>query len=108
MSSSDSAFGDLLLEFGGARLQRIVGERFQLLFQRIDLGNPRLIAADPPLIGGSKQLAGNGADHTGSSSSRPGAYITPPRPDLLPALRNAALFGQIRRESRRPMANSQS
>src|SRR5262249_23303597 len=41
--------------------------------------------------------------------SRPGAYITlpiitPPRPDLLPALRNAALFGQIRRERREQKA----
>ena len=61
------AFGDLLLEFVGARLQRIVGERLEFLLERIDLVDPRLIAADAPLIGGSKQLAGDGADHTGSS-----------------------------------------
>src|SRR5262249_15769836 len=30
----------------------------------------------------------------------------PPPPDLLPALRNAALFGQISRETRRQIANS--
>src|SRR5262245_40610977 len=32
----------------------------------------------------------------------------PPRPDLLPALRNAALFGQIRRQMRQQLTNSQS
>ena len=57
------AVGDLLLEIVGARPQRLVGERFQLLLQRVDLGHPRLIAANPPFIGGAKQLAGNGADH---------------------------------------------
>ena len=57
------AFGDLFLESVGARPQRLVGERFQLRLQRVDLGHPRLIAADPPFIGGAEQLAGNGADH---------------------------------------------
>ena len=57
------AVGDLLLELGGARAQRLVGERRELLFQRVDRGDPRLIAANPPVIGGAEQLAGNGADH---------------------------------------------
>ena len=60
------AVGDLLLEFVGARLQRVVGERFELLLQRVDLVDPRLIAADAPFIGGTKQLAGDGADHSGT------------------------------------------
>ena len=76
------AVGDLLLEFVGARPQRVVGERLQLLLQRVDRVDPRLIAADPPFIGGAEQLAGNGADHTGSSSVMPGASSTPPRPDI--------------------------
>ena len=57
------AVGDLLLELGGARLERVVAERLDLFFQRVDGGDPRLIAADPPFIGGAKQLAGDGADH---------------------------------------------
>src|SRR5262245_29954927 len=92
------AFRDLLLEFVGPRFQRIVRKAFQFLFERVDLANPGQIAADAALVGGSKQLAGNGADHTGELLTWPDAYITPPRPDLPPAFRNAALFGQIRRE----------
>src|SRR4029077_19593241 len=61
-----SAFSRLFLEVDSARLQRIVGEGFQFLFEGIDLANPGQIAADAPLIGGSKQLAGNGADHSGT------------------------------------------
>ena len=38
------AVRDLLLEILGARPQRLVGERLQLLLQRVDLGDPRLIA----------------------------------------------------------------
>src|SRR5207244_5195217 len=83
-----------LLEVLSTRLERFVRERFHFLFELIDLAHPRLIAADAPLIGGSKQLAGDGADHSGGSLVGR-AYIMPARPDLLPALRNAALFGQI-------------
>ena len=46
-----------------ARLQRLVGQGRHLGFQRVDGGDPRLIAANPPFIGRSEQLAGNGADH---------------------------------------------
>ena len=57
------ALGELLLEVGGARLQGLVGQRRHLGFQRVDGGDPRLIAANPPFIGRTEQLAGNGADH---------------------------------------------
>src|SRR5262249_31254799 len=60
------ACSDLLLEFLGAGLQRVVGKSLELLFELIDLANPGQIAADTPLVGGSKQLAGNGADHSGA------------------------------------------
>src|SRR4029079_6451238 len=61
-----SAFRGLLLELFGSRFQGFVGKRFQLLLQRVDRLNPRLIAADTPLIRGSKQLAGDSADHSGA------------------------------------------
>ena len=61
------AVGDLLLEVGGARAQRLVGELLQFGLQRIDRGHARLIAANPPLVGGAEQLAGNGTDHAGGS-----------------------------------------
>src|SRR5262249_50932286 len=57
------AMGDLLLELLGTRLQRVVGKRFQLCLEGIDLANPGQMAADASLVGGSEQLAGNGADH---------------------------------------------
>ena len=57
------ALGELLLEFVGARAQRLVGERFQLLFQRVDLVDARPIGADAPVVGGTEQLAGDSADH---------------------------------------------
>src|SRR5262245_6352719 len=101
------AFRDLLLEFVGPCFQGIVRKVFQFLFKRVDLANLGQIAADASLVGGSKQLAGDSADHTGELLAWPGAYIMPPRPDLPPALRNAALFGQIRREMRQQIANSQ-
>src|SRR5215472_2503654 len=91
------AGSDLLLEFFGAGLQRVVGKRFEFLFELIDLANPGQIAADTSLVGGSKQLAGNGADHTGAPNVGRGLISRRQRPDLPPALRNAALFGQIGR-----------
>ncbi len=57
------AVGDLLLEVGGARPERLVGERGYFRLERIDGIDPRLVALDPPVIGGAEQLAGNGADH---------------------------------------------
>ena len=94
------AVGDLLLELGGARLERLVGERLQLLLQRVDRGDPRLIAANPPLIGGAEQLAGNGADHRELLTYPDARALLPRRPAGFCFRRsgNAALFGQIRRE----------
>ena len=63
MSSSEVPSATCFLNSSVRALQRLVGERFQLLFQRVDRVDPRLIAADPPFIGGAEQLAGNGADH---------------------------------------------
>ena len=57
------AVGELLLELVGARAQRLVGERFQLLLQRVDLVDARPIGLDAPLVGGAEQLAGDAADH---------------------------------------------
>ena len=57
------AFGELFLEFVGARAQLLVGERFQLLLQRVDFLDPRPIGTDAPLVGGTEQLAGDSADH---------------------------------------------
>ncbi len=57
------AFGHLLLEFFGARPERVVRQRLELFFEFVDLVHPRLIAADPPVVGGTEQLAGDGADH---------------------------------------------
>ena len=57
------AFGELLFEFVGAGAQRVVGERFQLLFQRVDLVDARPESADTPVVGGTEQLAGDRADH---------------------------------------------
>ncbi len=56
---------ELLLELGGARPQRVVGELFQLLFQRVDLRHARLIGLDPALVGRAENLAGERANHLG-------------------------------------------
>src|SRR4029077_18386590 len=71
-----NAFSNPLLEFFGARLQRVVGKRFEFLFELIDLANPGQIAADAPRGGGSKPLTGNSPDHTGAPKWA-GTYITP-------------------------------
>ena len=57
------SLGELLLEFVGARAQRLVGERFQLLFQGVDRIHARTIRADATVVGGTEQLTGNSADH---------------------------------------------
>ncbi len=57
------ALGELLLEFVGARAQRLVGERFQFLFQGVDRLDARPIRADAAVIGGTEQLTGDSADH---------------------------------------------
>ena len=101
------AVGDLLLEVVGAGPQRLVGERRDLLFQGVDVFDPRLIAANPPFVGGAEQLAGNGADHTGAPNFGLAAlYHAAAAGFKLPALRNAALFGQNRRETRGQSATS--
>ena len=92
------AFGDLALEGLGARLELGVGERRDLAFQRVDGGDPRLITADPPVVGGAEQFAGDGAEHWETPKSVPGRLPRLRDRILLPALRNTALFGRIKRE----------
>ena len=58
-----AALGELLLEFFGPRAQRLVGELFQLLFERVDRVDARAVRADTPLVGGTEQLTGDSADH---------------------------------------------
>ena len=53
----------LLAKLIRARAQRLVGELFQLLFQRIDGVNPRPIRPDAALVGGTEKLTGDSADH---------------------------------------------
>ena len=57
------AVGDFLLERLGTGAQRFVGELFQLLLERVDVGDARLIGPDPPFVGGTEQLASQRADH---------------------------------------------
>ena len=57
------AVGELLLEVFSARPQRLVGELFQLLFERIDGRDPGVVGADAPLVGRAEQLAGDSANH---------------------------------------------
>ena len=59
------AVGELLLELGGARPQRLVGELLELLLQRVDLRDARLIGLDAALVGRAENLAGERADHAG-------------------------------------------
>ena len=67
------ALGELLLEFVGARAQRLVGELLQLLLQRVDRLDARPIGADAPIVGGTEQLAGDTADHRIILPTRGGA-----------------------------------
>ena len=55
--------GELFLEFLGAGAQRLVGQRLQFVFERVDLVDPRTIAPDTAVVGGTEQLAGDCADH---------------------------------------------
>ena len=57
------AVGELLAEFGGARLQRLVGKGGEFGFKRVDGVDAGLISLDPPVIGGAEKLAGERADH---------------------------------------------
>jgi hypothetical protein len=57
------AVGQLAFEIVGARPQRLVGQGFQLLFQRVDGVHARAIALDAPLVGGAEHLAEGCADH---------------------------------------------
>ena len=57
------AVGELLAEFGGAGLQRLVGQRGDLGLQRVDGVDAGLISLDPPVVGGAEKLAGERADH---------------------------------------------
>src|SRR4029079_5297683 len=50
-------------EFGGAGLQRLVGERRDLGLQGVDGIDAGLISLDPPVVGGAEKLAGERADH---------------------------------------------
>ena len=57
------AGGELLAELRGARAQRVVGERFELLLQRVDLVDPRSIGLDASLVGRAEQLAEEAVEH---------------------------------------------
>ncbi len=94
-----SAVGELLLQFAGACLQRVVGQRFELLLQCIDGANARLIAADAPVIGRAEQFTGDSADHFYSLilAGRPN-HDDPPA--FLAALRNSANLGENTRRMR--------
>ena len=58
------AVGDLLAEFGGAGLQRLIRQRGEFGLQRVDGVDAGLISLHPPVIGGAEKLAGERADHT--------------------------------------------
>src|SRR3954466_13795259 len=60
---------DLLLEFRGAGAQRLIGAMLQLLLERIDGVNARLIGLNAPFVRGTEELAGKRADHTESPSN---------------------------------------
>ena len=57
------AFGELLLELLRPRAQRLVGERLEVFFQRVDRFDAREVGADAPVIGGTEQLTSDCADH---------------------------------------------
>src|SRR6202044_2419985 len=57
------AVGKFFAEFGGARLQRVIGQGGELGFKRVDGVDAGLISLDPPVIGGTEKLAGERADH---------------------------------------------
>src|ERR1044072_8514943 len=62
--------GELLAEFGGAGLQRLVGERGEFGLKRIDVIDAGLISLHPPVVGGAEKLAGERADHANSCLCR--------------------------------------
>ena len=57
------AFGELLAELGGPRLQRLVGQGRDLGFQRVNRIDAGLVSLDPPVVGGAEKLAGERAEH---------------------------------------------
>jgi hypothetical protein len=57
------SIGELFTEFGGARLQRFVGQRGDLWLQGIDGIDAGLVTLDPPIVGGAEKFAGDRADH---------------------------------------------
>src|SRR5437763_6960999 len=61
---------DLLLEFGGAGLQRLVGQCGDFRLERIDGVDAGLVALHPPVVGGAEKFAGERADHAEFLSSR--------------------------------------
>ena len=54
---------ELLAEFGGAGLERLVGQRRDFRFQRIDGIDAGLVSLHPPVVGGAEKLAGERAEH---------------------------------------------
>jgi len=54
---------DLLAEFGGAGLQRFIGQRDEFRFEGVDGVDAGLVGLDTPVIGGAEKLAGERADH---------------------------------------------
>ena len=84
------AVGDLGAEFGGAGLQRLVGERGDLGLQRVDGVDAGLISLDPPVVGGAEKLAGERADHAKFLSLQFGVAAGRGPPDYLSTHRDAS------------------
>src|ERR1700749_832017 len=68
------AVSELLLEFRGTGLQRLVRERRDFRLECIDGIDPGLISLDPTVVGGAEKLAGERADHAKFLSLRSGAF----------------------------------
>ncbi len=64
------AVGELLAEFGGTGLERLVGKRGDLGLKRIDVVDAGLVSLHPPVVGGAEKLAGERADHANSCLCR--------------------------------------
>ena len=70
MSSSVLPSASCLREFGGAGLQRLVGQRGNLRLERVDGVDAGLVSLHPPVVGGAEKLAGERADHAEFLCSR--------------------------------------
>jgi len=89
------AVGDLLLELVGAGPQLLVREARDLVLERIDGVDARLITTYAPLMRGAGQLTGDGTKHVGSSAC-PAQKVAPAASRGRRSsrrIRSAALFG---------------